>query len=147
MPTSAPSPSLNLLLAEDEVMVAWTMVEMARSLGHRVCATVTTEKEAIEAASRLRPDVVVLDYRLDGDGNGLRAARLIREAADVPIIFCTAYGESLRPELEALPRVHVLTKPPSLDRLRLALDWAVEARARGGPAAQSDADISIAPRR
>jgi CheY-like chemotaxis protein len=127
------SPSLRLLLAEDEVMVAWMLIEMASNLGHQVCATVTTESEAVEAVFRLKPDVVVLDYRLAGGGNGLNAARLIRETEDIPIIFCTAYGEGLRPELKALPQVHLLAKPLSLDGLRRALVWVADARAQGQP--------------
>jgi CheY-like chemotaxis protein len=118
------------LLVEDEAMVAWMLVDMATDLGHQVCATVATEHEAIEAVFQLKPDVVVLDYRLAHGGNGLNVARLIRTAKDVPIIFCTAYGSSLRQELQALPVVHLIAKPVSLNCLRRALAWATEAHGR-----------------
>lgn len=102
---------------------------MATELGHQVCAVVSTEGETIEAVSKLKPDVVILDYRLAEGGNGLKVAHSIREAQDVPIIFCTAYGESVRPELQGLPRVHLIGKPVTIDRLRHALTWAVNAHA------------------
>jgi CheY-like chemotaxis protein len=124
---------LRLLLAEDEAMVAWVLIDMVKDLGHQVCATVATEQEAIEAVFQLKPDVVVLDYRLAQGGNGLNVARLIRAARDVPIIFCTAYGASLREELQALPAVHLIAKPVSLDCLRRALAWAAEAQGQGRP--------------
>jgi len=121
------------LLAEDEVMAAWALIDMVKELGHQICVTVATEHEAIEAVLQLKPEVVVLDYRLAHGGNGFNVASRIREAGDIPIIFCTAYGESLRPALEALSRVHLIAKPVSLDSLRRALAWAADALAPRSP--------------
>src|SRR5260370_42525341 len=113
-PSSGEDPSAaqpRLLIVEDELMVAWGLLDTARELGWKVCATVRTQDAAVEAASQLKPDAILMDYRLGAGGDGLTAARRIREATDVPIIFCTAYVAGLRPEVLALPRPHVLSKP------------------------------------
>ena len=60
-----------LLIVEDEVMVAWALVETVHELGWKVCETVTTQQAAIEAASRLKPDAILMDYRLADGGDGL----------------------------------------------------------------------------
>jgi CheY-like chemotaxis protein len=71
-------------------MVASGLAETARELGWKVGATVTTQAAAFEAALQLKPDAILMDYRL-GTADGFAAARRIREATDIPSIYCTAY--------------------------------------------------------
>jgi CheY-like chemotaxis protein len=120
-PASTPP---RLLIVEDEVMVAWELVETARQLGWKVCAAVNTQGAAVEAASQLKPDAILMDYRLGDGGDGLAAARQIREATDIPIIFCTAYVRWLFPELLSLSRAQLIAKPVRPASLREALAWA-----------------------
>ena len=114
-----------LLIVEDEVMVAWSLVETVRDLGWKVCATVTTEQAAVEAASHLKPDAILMDYRLAEGGDGLLAARRIREATDVPIIFCTAYVAGLRNQILSVARVQLVAKPVRPLSLQKALEAAM----------------------
>jgi CheY-like chemotaxis protein len=123
-----PSAHPRLLIVEDEVMVAWGLVETVHELGWKVCATVSTQEAAVEAASQLKPDAILMDYRLGEGGDGLAAARRIREVADIPIIFCTAYVQWLNPEILSLPRAQLLGKPVRPSSLRMALAWAIEIR-------------------
>jgi CheY-like chemotaxis protein len=109
-----------VLIAEDEPMIAWGLVDVVRRLGYKVCATVDTQEAAIEAAARLAPDIILLDYRLAG-GDGLAAARRIRAAHDIPIIFCTAYVTGLRPEIPSIPRAQLIGKPVTPNSLQQAL--------------------------
>jgi CheY-like chemotaxis protein len=117
-----------LLIVEDELIVAWDHAETVRELGWKVCATVTTEEAAVEAASHLKPDAILMDYRLADGGDGLAAARRIREAGDIPIVFCTAYAHCLRPEILSVLRAQLIAKPVRLSCLRQALAWAVGVR-------------------
>ena len=120
-----------LLIVEDEVMVAWALVETVHGLGWKVCATVTTEQAAVEAASQLKPDAILMDYRLAEGGDGLLAARRIREVTDVPIIFCTAYVAGLRNQILSVPRVQLVPKPVRPLSLQKALEAAVKADGAG----------------
>jgi CheY-like chemotaxis protein len=126
-PTSGGEPASTqprLLIVEDELMIAWELVDTARELGWKVCATVRTQEAAIEAASQLKPDAISMDYRLGDGGDGLAAARRIREAADIPIIFCTAYVAGLGPEVVSVARAQLIAKPVGPSSLREALAWA-----------------------
>ena len=48
----------------------------------------------------------------------------IREAADIPIIFCTAYVAGLGPEVVSVARAQLIAKPVGPSSLREALAWA-----------------------
>src|SRR5690606_33476084 len=54
---------------------------------------VTSGEAAVEAARRLRPDLVPMDVRLDGPMDGIEAARALRAERDVPVVFLTAFGD------------------------------------------------------
>jgi len=135
-PTAGEQPAAaqpRLLIVEDELMVAWGLVDTVHELGWKVCATVRTQDAAVESALQLKPDAILMDYRLRDGGDGLAAARRIREAADVPIIFCTAYVAGLRPEVLSVARAHLISKPVRSSSLREALAWAT---ALGKPTAK-----------
>ena len=137
-PTAGEQPAAaqpRLLIVEDELMVAWELVDTVHELGWKVCATVRTQDAAVESALQLKPDAILMDYRLGDGGDGLAAARRIREAADVPIIFCTAYVVGLRPEVLSVARAHLISKPVRSSSLREALAWAT---ALGKPTAKPD---------
>jgi CheY-like chemotaxis protein len=113
-----------ILIVEDEPLIAWSLADMVRELGHVVAGTVATERAAVEEAARLAPDLVMMDFRLAGGGSGLSAAKRIRQTrADLPILFCTAYAEEagLRTEMLAIPRSTVLGKPVFRANLQRAL--------------------------
>lgn len=108
-------------------MIAWSLADMAEDLGYNVIGPVATELEAVDAATRQHPDAILMDVRLSGGGSGLSAARRIRQAAETPIIFCTAYaGETgLREEMLAVPKSALIAKPVQRTQLERALSDAL----------------------
>ncbi len=119
-PPKAAGPRLKLLIVEDELMVAWDLGDTVRALGHEVCATVGTQSAAVAAALRFRPDIILMDYRL-AEGEGISAARRIRESLNTPVIFCTAYVERLLPDVQSLAPFELLGKPVRPSDLHEAL--------------------------
>jgi DNA-binding response OmpR family regulator len=85
--------TLNILLVDDDVDFRVQAAESLREEGHHVCVAVDGAS-AIERAKELRPDVVVLDFRLpDLDGHAL-AQVMRRELPDTtPIIIITGMRE------------------------------------------------------
>ena len=118
-----------ILIVEDEPLIAWSLADMAEDLGYDIIGPVATELEALDEVTRQRPDAILMDLRLSGGGSGLSAARRIREAAETPIIFCTAYaGEAgLREEMMAVRRSTLITKPVQRIQLQRALSDALGA--------------------
>lgn len=76
-----------ILIVEDEGIIAMTLRTVFEGLGYGVADIAMTGPEAIELARTHRPDLVLMDIKLDGNMDGIEAARLIRENADIPILF------------------------------------------------------------
>jgi CheY-like chemotaxis protein len=92
----------NVLIIEDEPMIAIDLSDLVTGLGHSVCETARTHKEAVAAFRRYTPGLVLADIQLADGSSGLDAVNEILESFDVPVIFITAYPERLltgsRPE-------------------------------------------------
>jgi two-component system, response regulator PdtaR len=112
-----------VLIVEDELLVAWHLESLARELNLEVCALVPDGDGAIEQATDLDVDLVLMDIRLAGRMDGIEAARRIRENRDTPIIFITAHGDAAtRANIERLlPGSPVLAKPITSQHLRDAI--------------------------
>ncbi len=78
--------ALRVLVVEDDAMIGMLLAEMLAGMGHEVCAIETTEDDAVTAAARCRPDLMIVDVRL-GDGSGVDAVAKIHRTATVPHVF------------------------------------------------------------
>jgi CheY-like chemotaxis protein/DNA-directed RNA polymerase specialized sigma24 family protein len=92
----------NVLIIEDEPMIAIDLADLVTGLGHDVCETARTAKEAVAIFRKHRPGLVLADIQLADGSSGLDAVNEILKSFDVPVIFITAYPERLltgsRPE-------------------------------------------------
>lgn len=92
----------DVLIIEDEPMIAIDLADLVSGLGHTVCETARTHKEAVAAFSKHKPGLVLADIQLADGSSGLDAVNEILGGMDVPVIFITAYPERLltgsRPE-------------------------------------------------
>ena len=100
----------DVLIIEDEPIIALDLTRLVRELGHRVAATAATRDEAVAAARETRPGLVLADIRLADGSSGMEAASEILKSFNIPVIFITAFPEHLltgeRPEPAFL-----ITKP------------------------------------
>lgn len=85
--------SMNILVVEDESIVAKDIQVCLRKLGYEVVGVESTGEKAIETANDTKPDLVMMDIMLKGDMSGIEAAESIRKAHDIPVIFLTAYTD------------------------------------------------------
>jgi DNA-directed RNA polymerase specialized sigma24 family protein len=89
-------------IIEDEPLIAMDLETLVESLGHKVVGMARTRSEAVALAHATRPGLVLADIRLADGSSGLDAVNDILESFGVPVIFITAYPESLltgqRPE-------------------------------------------------
>ena len=83
----------DILVAEDERIVARHISEVLRRSGYRVPATGGTGEAAVAKAAELKPDLVVMDVALGGAMDGIEAAGRIREQTGTPVIYVTAYAD------------------------------------------------------
>ncbi len=83
-----------ILVVEDENLVAMNISERLRRIGYVVPQAVASGAEAIKHASERRPDLVLMDIRLKDGIDGVEAAAHIRENLDIPVIFLTAFSDA-----------------------------------------------------
>jgi CheY-like chemotaxis protein len=78
--------ALRVLVVEDDAMIGMLLAEILEGMGHEVCAVEATAEDAVAAAARCRPDLMIVDVRLN-DGSGVAAVREILRAGPVPHVF------------------------------------------------------------
>jgi len=83
----------NILVLEDESIVALDLGNRLRSLGYSVPALASCGEEAIQKAAETRPDLVLMDIRLKGDMDSIEAAGEIRARFDIPVVYLTAFAD------------------------------------------------------
>lgn len=92
----------NVLIIEDELLIAMDLESIVTSLGHTVQDVATTKTEALAAVKRQKPGLILADVKLADGSSGLDAVKEIVSNGEVPIIFITAYPEKVltgeRPE-------------------------------------------------
>ena len=92
----------DVLIIEDEPLIAMDLQRMLQDLGHRVTSIARTHKDALRAAAIQKPGLVLADIRLADGSSGLDAVNDILGTFAVPVVFVTAYPERLmtgeRPE-------------------------------------------------
>lgn len=85
--------TMNILVVEDESIVAKDIQMCLNKLGYNVIGVYSTGEEAVEVAREKEPDLVMMDIMLKGEMSGIEAADIIRKYNDVPVIFLTAYTD------------------------------------------------------
>jgi CheY-like chemotaxis protein/DNA-directed RNA polymerase specialized sigma24 family protein len=117
-------PSTKVLIIEDEPIISLDLQSIVREMGHTVAAIATTRDEAVRAARRTEPGLVLADIKLADGSSGIDAVRQILSEVEVPIVFITAYPERLltgeRPEPTFL-----VTKPFVPETVRVAVSQAL----------------------
>lgn len=118
-----------VLIVEDERLVALGIQRSLERLGYAPLGPCTTVAAAVETARRELPDVVLMDVRLEGHGDGVEAARAIRQEPGAPVIFLTAFSddETLARAADVEPAGY-LTKPFDERELRAAIEIALHKR-------------------
>ena len=122
--TIAEQVSSSVLIIEDEPMIAMDLEGLVEDLGHTVAGVARTHAEAVEAFDARQPGLVLADIQLADGSSGLEAVNEILAAANVPVIFITAYPERLltgeRPEPAFL-----ITKPFDTDTVKAIISQAL----------------------
>lgn len=84
---------INVLVVEDESIVSKDIQYSLKKLGYNVIGAAATGEKAVELATELKPDIILMDIMLKGDITGIEASAEIKEKLQIPIIFLTAYAD------------------------------------------------------
>ena len=114
----------DVMIIEDEPIIAMDLEALLESLGHRVTGVARTEKEAIHLASTKRPGLILADIQLADGSSGIDAVNRILQNMDVPVIFITAFPERLLTGEKPEP-AFLITKPFIPDMVKAVVSQAL----------------------
>lgn len=113
--------ALRILVVEDNAVIGMLLAQMLATMGHEVCAIETSEEDAVAAALRCCPDLMIVDVTL-GNGSGVSAVEQVLRTREAPHIFISG-----APVETGCPASIVLQKPFAEAELALAIERAVGA--------------------
>jgi CheY-like chemotaxis protein len=83
----------DVLIIEDEILIALDLEQLVENLGHRTIGIARTRAEAIALAKAKRPGLILADIQLADGSSGLEAVNDLLNSFEVPVIFITAHPE------------------------------------------------------
>jgi CheY-like chemotaxis protein len=114
----------DVLIIEDEPLVALDLEEIVEGLGHRVLGIARTRTESEQLVAHARPGLVLSDIQLADGSSGLDAVTDIVSRYEVPVIFVTAYPERFMTRNRPEP-AFVVPKPVRLASLSAVISQAL----------------------
>jgi signal transduction histidine kinase len=115
----------NVLIVEDESIVAMELEEQVKGLECGVMGPVSTAAAALRLCEANVPDLVLMDIRIQGAQDGVEAAQALRRRFNVPVIYLTALADGITIERAKLTEpAGYLLKPVRADELKAAVEIA-----------------------
>ena len=86
-------PREKILVVEDEGIIAEDIKGSLIRLGYTVPAIAASGEEAIRKSEEFNPDLVLMDIVLQGEIDGIEAAKQICTRFNIPVVYLTAYSD------------------------------------------------------
>ena len=117
----------NVLIVEDELIIAREMEARLKTLGCAVIGIAETGQHALQVLEIANPDLVLVDIGLRGDMDGVETAREIGRRWSVPIVYVTAFAdEATRKRARTTNPCGYLVKPFSEEAFCTSVRWALD---------------------
>ena len=114
----------DVLIIEDEPVIALDIESLVLDLGHRVTGIARTHEQAVKLAAEKPPGLVLADIQLADGSSGLEAVNEILGSLDLPVIFITAFPERLLTGEKPEP-AFLITKPFQVDVVKATISQAL----------------------
>ena len=122
----------DVVIIEDEPLIALDLEQLVTDLGHRVVKIARTAQQAVDAVQRFRPGLVLADIHLADGSSGLDAINEILRTFSLPVVFVTAYPQRLLTGTRPEP-TFLITKPFHPDNVKAVISQALFFDIRGRP--------------
>jgi len=86
------SPKARILIVEDERIIAADLEENLKDMEYEVCGVTGFGEKALELVAYHRPDLALMDIKLEGTMDGIEAAREIKSRFNTPVVYLTAFS-------------------------------------------------------
>ncbi|MVM28504.1 response regulator [Spirosoma sp. HMF4905] len=126
MNTVSTQNQIQILVIEDEAVLAMYVSDLLENQGYEVVGTADNGREALTLYQQNRVDLVLCDINLKGDWDGIETIQNIIRFKPVPVIYMTAQTdkETVERAKQTYPAAY-LTKPVRPDNLQIAVDLAI----------------------
>jgi len=116
----------NLLIVEDEQIVAMDLQSTLENGSYTVVGLADRGEVAMQKAQELRPDLILMDIGLKGEMDGIDTAIQVRERFNLPVIFLTAFANQSTLDRARLAEPYgYLLKPFEERELFIAIEMAL----------------------
>lgn len=111
------------LIVEDDMILSMVNKKYVELLGHKVVHSVRNGLDAIDAAKKYNPDIILMDIRIEGAMDGIEAMEDIRKFSNAGVIYLTGNSEpATKLRAEQTSMLAFCIKPISIDDLKGVLD-------------------------
>ncbi|MDJ0650735.1 MAG: EAL domain-containing protein [Xenococcaceae cyanobacterium MO_188.B19] len=83
---------VNIVIVEDEIIIAKNIARKLKNLNYNVCKIFASGQPLIDYITIQKPDIILMDIAIRGEMDGIETASKIKDIADIPVIFLTAYA-------------------------------------------------------
>ncbi len=134
---------MNILIVEDDFLIAVQITECLERLGHKVVGSFTNGHDALESLKVQRPDLAFMDIELEGAMDGIQCAGVLKNKYGVASIFVTSHYESdtLGASMDVAP-LNFLPKPFEDSNIEAAITLAEAALKKAQPQVASSSDTA-----
>jgi len=114
--------SIKIYILEDEIITQELLKQTLEDLDFKICGMATDAETALAEIATLKPDIAILDIRVEGEKTGVWLGKQIH----IPIIYLTAFGdvETIKKAIATKPTSY-LVKPFNNKDLFIAVELAV----------------------
>jgi CheY-like chemotaxis protein len=114
----------DVLIVEDEPLIAHDLRSIVEELGHSVVGIARTHREAVSTIENRKPGLILADIQLADGSSGLDAVNEILNSFSTPVIFVTAYPERFLTGAPPEP-AFLVAKPFSVESLKAVISQAL----------------------
>ncbi|MEA3487242.1 MAG: response regulator, partial [Thermodesulfobacteriota bacterium] len=115
-----------ILVVEDEQIVAIDIHNRLQDMGYGVAAIVSSGEEAIRKTAELCPDLVLMDITLGKGMDGIEAANRIHVKYNIPVIYISSnIAEGRMEQIKATNPFGFIVKPFEDKELRITIEIAI----------------------
>ena len=118
-----------VMIVEDEIITGAALRKDLQNLGYEVCSLASSGEKAIQIAENERPDVVLMDVRIQGEIDGIETAKDIRSRFGARSIFMTGYpDEKIKEKAGITEPYEYLVKPVESIDIKEAIESVFQKR-------------------
>jgi PAS domain S-box-containing protein len=117
----------NILVVEDDGVLAAHLRDLLKNLGHEMVGPVETGAAALRISTDNPPDLILMDIELAGERNDIESAAAIHDTIDVPVVYLTSYSRApLAEQAKSVSPYGYLIKPVLERELAATIEMAIQ---------------------